>query len=385
MKEKTKNHRPGGINSKILIATGIYPPDIGGPARMVGELAKELKKNGFEVRIITYSSNSKKEDGVLRIKKGFLGNLKYFLAMFKLVLWADLVYATDLYSVGYFSYIYKKILGRKYIIRFAGDSAWEVAINNGWINEDTTNFEEKKFNKKIEKLKDRRRKVMVNADRVIAVSEFMNKLAVKIGAHRDRVKTIYNSVDFLKEEKSTLKKNLKKIFVTSGRLVKLKGIDILIEVFAKLKDEIDFELLIVGDGPEEENLKNLVKKRSLDNRIVFAGRVAQDEVLSYYAKADFFILNSFHESFSHILLEALSLGMPVITARAGGNPEIIDEGENGILVNFGEKGELEEAIKEMNNNKKWSSIERRQVCKNSIKRFNWEENIKKTIILINSL
>jgi hypothetical protein len=102
---------------RILIATGIYPPDIGGPATMLGALAKSLEDKGLEVKILTYSDAPKNKEKVFMVKRGHY--LKYFLKMFKLSRRADIVYVTDVYSVGYFAYIIKKLTGKKYIVRFA--------------------------------------------------------------------------------------------------------------------------------------------------------------------------------------------------------------------------------------------------------------------------
>jgi len=118
---------------KILIVTGIYPPDLGGPATLLTELPAALRKKGLEVKVITYSdvdltAQEKQEKTVYRISRqqsSFGRKAKYFWQMLRLSFWSDLIYATDTYSVGYFAYLIKKLTGKKYIIRFAGDSAWK--------------------------------------------------------------------------------------------------------------------------------------------------------------------------------------------------------------------------------------------------------------------
>ena len=125
---------------------------------MLEAMVKSLSDYGFRVKVITYSENKSsdaKEYGriyrVIKKKPFVFSRLKYFLEMCKLSEWADLVYATDTYSVGYFSYLIKIFLGKKYIIRFAGDSAWETAVNNNITNDNIIDFQSKNYGKEIEK------------------------------------------------------------------------------------------------------------------------------------------------------------------------------------------------------------------------------------------
>ncbi|MBU1034520.1 hypothetical protein KKD42_01875, partial [Patescibacteria group bacterium] len=151
---------------KILIATGIYPPDIGGPSRMLEALSRSLQDNGFEVRILAYADEAVKGDGVYRVSRKqapFLMYIRYFLRMRELSKWSDVVYVTDVYSVGYFAHLIKKISGKKYIVRFAGDSAWEIATAKGWTNDYITDLQEKVYDKRIEKIKARRKNILANA------------------------------------------------------------------------------------------------------------------------------------------------------------------------------------------------------------------------------
>jgi len=74
--------------------------------------------------------------------------LKYFYQLLFLASWAEVIYVTDLYSVGYFAYLINKIFGKKYLIRFAGDSAWETAVANGQTDDNLSVFQKKIYNKK---------------------------------------------------------------------------------------------------------------------------------------------------------------------------------------------------------------------------------------------
>ena len=102
-------------NIKVLIATGIYPPEIGGPSMMIGALVDSLGRIGFDFKIITYSKNEiQKNDSICRIRSGkTFSYIKYLVAIIRRSFWADIIYATDTYSVGYFAYLMKIFFRKK--------------------------------------------------------------------------------------------------------------------------------------------------------------------------------------------------------------------------------------------------------------------------------
>lgn len=118
-----------------------------------------------------------------------------------------------------------------------------------------------------------------------------------------------------------------------GSLRQRKRQDLLLEAFSKLP--LNYNLVIVGSGEEEASLKALTKRLSLENRVIFEGH--QSNPYPYMREADLFILTSEHEGFPNVLLEANSLGIPVVAfACPGGIREIIEEGINGISVPNGD-------------------------------------------------
>ncbi|MFH1522952.1 MAG: glycosyltransferase [Patescibacteria group bacterium] len=398
-KEEIKNkNNEYDNNLKILIATGIFPPDLGGPATMLEALIYSLEKQDIKVKVITYS-DSKLNSGnkIIKInrKQNSLKKLiKYFLKMRKLSTWADIIYATDTYSVGYFAYLIKKITGKKYIIRFAGDSAWETAVSKGWTDDYIVDFQKKVYNKEIEKLKERRKKIIVNADKIIAVSKFIGDIAETIGASKDKVKVIYNSMDFMKNTEVSDREVIKiknkygqnsKIIITSCRLTSWKGVDGIIKIMPELVKNIGkVNFLVLGDGPELDNLKALSSKLDLRNNVYFLGRLPEEETYKYFKAADLYILNTNYEAMSHALLNVMRYETPIITTNIGGNPEVIENNKEGILINYNNKEELLRAAKKILSNPEWA----KQLALNAnkkLEKFNWIENIDSTVKLLNDV
>lgn len=392
--DSTKNPAKG---KKVLIATGIYPPDIGGPATILKALTSALENNNFDIKLITYSNvNKQKADGdnIFRINRNkFLNQAHYFLKMYQLAKWADLIYVTDTYSVGYFAYLIKKILNKKYLVRFVGDSAWETAVGSGWTDDYIVDFQKKKYDTKIERLKERRRKILVKADKIIAVSHFIAGVAEQIGVKYDNIKIIYNSIDFIgssindKEvENIRHKYGLEtKIIITACRLTSWKGVDGLIKIMPILKEKFgQVVLLVLGDGPEMENLKNLAKKLGVENKVEFLGRVKHEQVANYFVAADLFILNTNYEAMSHTLLEVMRAKTPIIATTSGGNPEVIDDQKNGLLVSYNNLEELSSAAIKILSDKNLADNLSGQALE-KLKIFNWDKTILETVELLNQI
>ena len=396
--KKRKNKGP-----RVLIATGIFPPDIGGPATMLKDMVGSLTAKGINIKVITYADKSAHEfldfEGkkveIYKVKKYsnlLFRHICYFRRMRKLARRSDVIYVTDTYSVGYFAYIIKRVMDKKYIVRFAGDSAWETSVSNGWTKDYIIDFQKKKYDEKIEKLKKKRTKILKSANKVIAVSGFMSDLAKIIGVKDERIKIIYNSVDFMDEvevnqnevEEIKIKYgNNKKILVTSCRLTPWKGIDGVIKALPEIMKRVGgVNFIILGDGPELENLKKLTEEIGVRDNVIFLGRIKHDETMKYFKAADLYILNTNYEGFSHALMDVMKNGAPIVTTNVGGNPELIKNNEEGILINYNNQEELVGASVKILNDKELSE---RFVsnAKNKIKKFNWNNTVNETIKILN--
>lgn len=378
---------------KILIATGIFPPDIGGPATVLEALAHSLENNRFEVKILTYSDKvlnpEKNINRVNRKQNLLLRYSKFFFKMLELSKWADITYVTDTYSVGYFAYLIKKITGQKYILRFAGDSAWETAVGRGWTTDYVIDFQDKTYNNRIEIIKGRRKKVLTHANNVIAVSRFIAELASKIGVDRNRIKVIYNSVDFITnnaEQAVDIRSkygNKTRFIVTACRLTPWKGVDGIIRIIPELtKRTGEVHLLILGDGQELENLKKLATDLKVRKKVHFMGRVDHNKITGFFRESDLFILNTNYEGLSHTILEAMKAGVPIITTRVGGNPEVIEDNQTGLLVDYNNEKELLNAVVKIFTDDVLSESLKKN-AKNKLKKFSWLNTVNETVKLIN--
>jgi colanic acid/amylovoran biosynthesis glycosyltransferase len=133
-----------------------------------------------------------------------------------------------------------------------------------------------------------------------------------------------------------------------GRLVPDKGQALLVDAVAALvRRGLDVELRVAGDGPDREALARRVRETGLDDRVTLLGAVSQDEVPRLYAWADVFCLPSFAEGKPVVIMEALAMGLPVVSTRVMGIPELVEDGVSGRLVAPGRSDELADALGEL--------------------------------------
>jgi glycosyltransferase involved in cell wall biosynthesis len=133
-----------------------------------------------------------------------------------------------------------------------------------------------------------------------------------------------------------------------GRLIYAKGVQDLVRAFAKIGDVVPkTKLLIVGDGPYRANLERLARQSGHDSDILFLGQKNQVEVIDILSATDIFVNPSYSEGLPTSVMEAASIGLPIIATDIGGTREIIVDHETGILAKTGDTRQLEEKLQEL--------------------------------------
>lgn len=183
--------------------------------------------------------------------------------------------------------------------------------------------------------------------------------------------------------KEELKKSInvpldRTILLTVSRLVEWKKIDRSIKALSKIKDKEKYFLLIVGEGDERKNLENLIKELNLNSCVRLEGAIKNEDVYKYMEIADIFL--SFYDlsNVGNPLLEALSLGKPIITYNVGDTNKVID-GKNGLLLDDVSPDNIAKTIENMNNEKdlKFYSDGAKEYTKNNL--YSWEKRMKMEI------
>ena len=348
----------------IIIASGIFSPDIGGPASYAQTIPSRLAETE-KGTVVTYSSvwsspiDSKLPFRVVRIWARWPKGIKhgiYFVKMLREARNCKVIFALNAVSAGVPARLAARLFKRKFVVKIVGDSAWERAISKGKTSLLLNDFQKVKRSGRARILHMLQFSVCKGAHTIIVPSEYLSGVVHGWGIPREKIKVIYNGSDFktslLSKEEAKKKLGLTgNILFTWGRLVPWKGFRMLIKIMPKLT-EINpfFKLVIVGSGPDRPILEAMIKNMKLERKVILAGRKNFKEVAEYLAIADVAILNSGYEGFSHQILEAMIAGVPLITTSAGGNKEIIHQGQNGIMVKYNDEFNLVEVIRAVWNN-----------------------------------
>ena len=214
-------------------------------------------------------------------------------------------------------------------------------------------------------------------DQFYPISEPAKKIFAEYGIPESKMTAIYESFIFQGRqgtERDFEKTNKKLLFV--GRLIRAKGVHVLIEAFSKCKEK-NLSLTICGDGPELKNLKNLVKSRGLSEKIFFMGHVAHKNLGGIYRTHDIFVHPAiFPEPFGRTIVEAMSYGMPTIVSDFGAPPWIVSDA--GIIFNRNNSEDLASKIDYLvKNTKNLEELSRKAIERSFV--FDMDEIIKKQI------
>ena len=236
------------------------------------------------------------------------------------------------------------------VLRVPGDYAWERSVNRGWVSPlvDPAVFEDERQPILAEALKALRRAEVKHADYVIAPSDYVRALVVNWGAAPERVRVIPSAPGPRRASTMTradARRHLgwpatQPTLMCAARLTPWKGIDFVLEALSAVPDA---RLVVCGDGPARESLEQ--HARRLGANAEFVGTVPRSNLPACLAAADYLVMYSGYEGLSHTIVEALDVGTPVIASRRGGNPEIVRDRENGLLVDFPSVDALRQAFR----------------------------------------
>ncbi len=286
-----------GCIQKIVISSGIFPPQIGGPAYYAWNLSKELKGMGHDVKAVSYGIESKLPSGIR--------HLAYFFRLLFNSFGADFILALDTLSVGLPSVWVKNTLGKKLLIRIGGDFLWEDYVNRKEGEVVLSDFYNHKgsFSKRSRKIFNLTNYVLNNADAIIFSTKWQEN--------------IFNKVYNLEAEKSHIVENFygeknksqnykRKNFLWAGRKIILKNIKRTEQAFVKAKEiQKDIELDVLSGFKREELLR---------------------KISECYAV----ILPSFSEVSPNLIMEAISFNKPFIMTEDTGIHDRV--GDIGIFI-----------------------------------------------------
>ena len=294
---------------RLVIATPLYPPEIGGPATYAKLLEEGLPNRGIKVELVKFSE--------VRHLPRIIRHYVYYRRVLRAAQGADAVYALDPVSTGFPAMKAAQKAGKPFIVKIVGDYAWEQGQQRFGITQTLDEFvKEKQVPFAVRMLRRIQTRVARSATRIIVPSEYLKGVVAAWGIREEKIAVIYNGIEIPSHLPEYQKKEGEFLIVSAGRRVPWKG----------------FEAI------------ERVGLRHPNWRVFIASGLPRTEVLGWIKAADVFVLNSLYEGLSHVLIEAMTLGTPVIATNAGGNPTLVADGETGLLVLPGNDASLEHAL-----------------------------------------
>ena len=388
---------------KICIITGTFRPGASGPSTYLYNLCKIITDKGHKVGIITYGElqgEAKEEKDtypypVKRISRRYplpLRLISFFYNILSIGRHYDILYVNDYGLPATFANFF---LRKPLVMKIVGDFAWEYSIRKGLVepDQDIDEFQRKKFGFRVWFFKKLQKFYTGKAKMIIAPSKYFKNIISNWGIPKQKIKVIYNAVDVqrytLKSSKEEAREQLKldpkaRIILTVARLAPWKGIDKVIRVLPGVLRKVpEAKYVVIGEG-DRSNLERLTKNYKVKDKVIFTGRITYSKIPYWFKSADVLVLYSGYEGFSHVILEAMAAGIPVIASKRGGNPEAIDDGVNGLLIPINKKEELKKAIIKVLTDQEF--VQRLvKGGKKKIKEFNWDNLVKQTLEVFKSV
>ena len=328
---------------RILLLTGIWPPDVGGPATHGPDVARFLMERGHAVRALTMGDGEPTDTPcpVDVVSRSLPFPVRYGLVATRgarAARSADVVYATATYAAAAIAVTTARV---PLVAKLVSDPAYERAVRYG-VFEGTVEEFQTAGGTQVEALRRARTASLGRARTIVVPSAYLAGIAAGWGLDRERLVVLPNPAPPV--EGLTPKSLPTGTFVFAGRLTAQKDLTTGLEAVARVPEA---SLTLVGDGPERDSLERLAAELEIDGRVRFLGARPREETVRLLAGAYAALLPSAWENLPHAAVEALAVGTPVLATAVGGVPEVVHDGENGLLVRSGDVEGLAASIRKL--------------------------------------
>jgi glycosyltransferase involved in cell wall biosynthesis len=361
---------------RVLLTTGIYPPEIGGPATYIPQLARYLIECGHEVTVLTLRKKNINHEVNQAWQVKYVPTFAFLpfrvlatiIAIARLAKKHDYIFSNGLYLE---SGLALALVKRSSIVKVVGNPIWERSRNKKKHLTDS----DKSYTRYPSVLEQFQLRIMAFAlSRFKWVTCPSQALCEEVWSWGLSSKPIFIPNGVMVREPSSIKKDIEVIAVS--RLVNWKNTDVLIRSCASL----GVSLCLIGDGPELVNLQNLTASLKAD--VEFLGELPASDIPRYLDRSQCFVLISDYEGLSFSLLEAMNCRVPVIVSDVPGNRSVVQSIRNGVVVREISPNEVSKAISKILSSDNSAMIENSyQLIR---EKYNIQNNFRKILELLAS-
>ena len=336
---------------KVLVVSGIWPPDVGGPASHAPEVARFLTDRGHEVEVvITADAQPAAEPFPVHwVSRSNPPGVRHLLGV-KLIRErarrADVVYTTGTFGR---SAAGATLAGKPFVVKLTADPAYERARRRAITDISIEQFQRGGGGLQIALLRIARDQELRRAAHVICPSAYLRELAIGWGLAPGDVSVLPNptppvpaDLPSAAEARARLGVPDGPLLAFAGRITAQKALRVGLEAVAA---NPGVTLLLAGEGPERPELEGVIAELGIGDRVRFIGPLARRGVLELFRAADASLLSSSWENFPHTVVEALAVGTPVLATAAGGVAEVVQNEVNGLVVPVNDTAGLAESIR----------------------------------------
>jgi glycosyltransferase involved in cell wall biosynthesis len=334
---------------RVLIVSGIWPPDVGGPASHAPDVAQFLHDRGHEVEVVTTADAEPAPEAypvhwVSRSRPVGVRHVRGAVLIRSRARHADVVYTTGMFGRSSAGSLAAR---RPYVVKLTADPAFERSRRRGLVEGDVEDFQRGGGGPVGALLRRARDAELKRAAYIFCPSAYLRRLVLEWGIPPERVSVLPNPVPSVPDlpDREELRRTFGLNGATlafAGRLTAQKSLGRALESVAAAEG---VGLVIAGDGPDREGLERRAQELGLGDRVRFLGTQPRRRIVELFRAADAAILSSSWENFPHTVVEALAVGTPVLAMEAGGVGEVVRDGENGLLVPAGDGAQLAEAVR----------------------------------------
>lgn len=325
---------------RVLVVSGIFPPDVGGPATHAYDMVTELGRRGHGVSVLTLTDGTRPErdGGVVRFPRRWRWPV-WSAAMAGWMLRHrasyDVVYAVGAIEAATMA---AHRAGRPVVARIVSDGAWERGRREGLTSLDFDEFQhDARPHRRLRAARRARNNALARCAAIVVPTPALGRAVTGWlgGQHIPPLHVIANGVRTVPPNSDPrnpdhphggdgAERRGSLAVLSVGRLIADKRVDVLVDALAMTPG---VTLEVVGDGPERANLE-----RRAGDRVCFTGALGHDEVMARLGAADALVMASLHEGLPHVVIEALAMGTPVVAAPAPGITETTVDGRDSLIV-----------------------------------------------------